>query len=146
MGILKAKNDPASLKDVTGRTWKGQGRNPTWRSFTRVARAWRSRPLLRHKEANLSHVSISSVGGSTKVRTARSDCHTWPPTTTSVNQFVKQDRRSTVPSWHCDIALPIVEDPQNPPQLSAWCHAYGHATSSALNQHEVQIAVGWGTP
>lgn len=48
----------------------------TCKSLTKVDLAWLILPLFRHREANLSQVSTSSVGGSTNALTAKSACQT----------------------------------------------------------------------
>jgi hypothetical protein len=55
---------------------EGGNQGKTCKSLVRVDLAWLTRPLLRQREANLSQVSISSVGGSTSSLTARRACHT----------------------------------------------------------------------
>ena len=49
----------------------------TCKSLTKVDLAWLIRLLFRHREANLSQLSMSSVGGSTSALTTKRACQTW---------------------------------------------------------------------
>lgn len=49
----------------------------TCKSLTKVDRAWLILELCLQREANLSQVSISFVGGKTRALTAKSTCQTY---------------------------------------------------------------------